>query len=431
MRLLVFLAPLVRRPVSPSRPDRGTRGAKAPVALDCHIEGRYNGTSGEKPSRVPAPDRIETVTDFLPAAAAHVLRIVLVADPGVASEIAQELADKLPQQLRRRVRADVDWRVTARTVPLVADEQLDVSSAADVVRPLLPEGDWEAGVLLTDLPRRAGLRPVSVEVSPADRIALVSLPALGSWRMRRRARRVVADVVGLLTRERADLAPLEEAGRLEASGVGEDGLERFIVPGLRGHLSLVTGMVRANRPWRLFATLSRALAGVFATAAFGLINNSTWKISSGMDVGRLIGASVVSLLALTAWIIIDHELWERPHGSLSRSFSRLYNTVTCVTITFGVLSLYVILFFTLFGVSKLILTPSAFGTVIGQDATVHDYAVLAWFVSSMGMVGGAFGSGLEDDGTVRNAAYGERQRQRWQKLREQKKVREELEKSET
>ncbi|MFJ3274120.1 hypothetical protein [Streptomyces sp. NPDC086776] len=368
------------------------------------------------------------MTDFLPAAAAHVVRIVLVADPGVASEIAQELAAKLPQQLRRRVRADVDWRVTARTVPLVADEQLDVSSAADVVRPLLPEGDWEAGVLLTDLPRRAGLRPVSVEVSPADRVALVSLPALGSWRMRRRARRVVAEVVRMLTRERADLAPsLEEAGRLEASGAGEDGLERFIVPGLRGHLSLVTGMVRANRPWRLFATLSRALAGVFATAAFGLVNNSTWALSSGMDVGRLIGASVVSLLALTAWIIIDHELWERPHGSLSRSFSRLYNTVTCVTITSGVLSLYVILFFTLFGVSKLILTPSAFGTVIGENATVHDYAVLAWFVSSMGMVGGAFGSGLEDDGTVRNAAYGERQRQRWQKLREEKKVREELE----
>ncbi|WP_406411323.1 hypothetical protein [Streptomyces sp. NBC_01614] len=150
------------------------------------------------------------MTDSLPAAAAHAVRIVLVADPGVAAEIAQELADKLPRLLRRRVRADVDWRVTARTAPLVADEQLDVSSAVDVVRPFLPEGDWDAAVFLTDLPRRAGLRPVSIEVSSADRIALVSLPALGSWRMRQRARHVVADVVGMLTRESADLAPSPE-----------------------------------------------------------------------------------------------------------------------------------------------------------------------------------------------------------------------------
>lgn len=83
------------------------------------------------------------MTDFLPAAAAHVVRIVLVADPGVASEIAQELADKLPHHLMRQVRADVDWRVTARTVPLVADEQLDVSSAADVVRPCEVVDDGE------------------------------------------------------------------------------------------------------------------------------------------------------------------------------------------------------------------------------------------------------------------------------------------------
>ena len=366
------------------------------------------------------------MTDFLPATAAHAVRIVLVADPGVAAEIVQELAVKLPQLLRQRVRADVNWRVTARTAPLVADEQLDVSSAVDVVRPFLPEGDWEAAVFLTDLPRRAGLRPVSVEVSHEDRIALVSLPALGSWRMRRRARHVVADVIGRLTRERADLAPApEEAGRLETSETSENGLQRFIVPGLRGHLSLVTGMVRANRPWRLFSTLSRALAGVFATAAFGLVNTSAWTISSGMDVGRLLGACVLSFLALTAWIIIDHELWERPHVSLSRPFSRLYNTVTCVTITVGVLSLYLVLFLVLFGITLLILNSSVLGKVVGQHATIHDYAALAWFVSSMGMVGGAFGSGLEDDGTVRNAAYGERQRQRWQKLREEKKEREE------
>lgn len=79
---------------------------------------------------MPAPDRIETVTDFLPAAAAHVVRIVLVADPGVASEIAQELADKLPQQLRRRVRADVDWQRWQKL-----REEKKVREERDVERP--------------------------------------------------------------------------------------------------------------------------------------------------------------------------------------------------------------------------------------------------------------------------------------------------------
>ncbi|MEV6793216.1 hypothetical protein AB0M87_14705 [Streptomyces sp. NPDC051320] len=366
------------------------------------------------------------MTDFHPAAAAPAVRIVLVADPGVASEIAQGLAGDLPQQLRRRVRPDIDWQVTARAAPLIADEQLDVSSAAGVVRPHLPDCDWDAGVFLTDLPRRSGLRPVSVEVSLEYRIALVSLPALGSWRMRQRARRVVADVVGLLTGEPVGITPSpEEAGRrLGGARADKEGLERFIVPGLRGHLRLVFGMVRANRPWRLFATLSRALAGVFATAAFGTINSSVWIIASGTNVWRLLGASVVSLLALTAWIIVDHELWERPHDALSRAFSRLYNTVTCVTIAFGVLSLYAVLFLALFGVSSLILAPPVLGKFIGHRATVYDYAVLAWLVSSVGMVGGAFGSGLEDGGTVRNAAYGERQRQRWQMLRQEKEAQE-------
>lgn len=36
-------------------------------------------------------------------------------------------------------------------------------------------------------------------------------------------------------------------------------------------------MVRVNRPWLLFSGLSRALLGVFATAAFGLISSGIWE----------------------------------------------------------------------------------------------------------------------------------------------------------
>lgn len=52
------------------------------------------------------------------------------------------------------------------------------------------------------------------------------------------------------------------------------------MPGLHGQLRLLVGMVKANRPWMLFTTLSRAHAGVFATAAFAFINSSTWQVAA-------------------------------------------------------------------------------------------------------------------------------------------------------
>lgn len=55
---------------------------------------------------------------------------------------------------------------------------------------------WDIGIFLTDLPRRAPLSPVSVELNPERRIALVSLPALGSRRLRRRVEKAVVGIVG-------------------------------------------------------------------------------------------------------------------------------------------------------------------------------------------------------------------------------------------
>jgi hypothetical protein len=184
------------------------------------------------------------------------------------------------------------------------------------------------------------------------------------------------------------------------------------MPGLRGRARLFAGMVRANRPWRLFTSLSRALAGVFATAAFGVINDTAWQVSSALETWRQSLIMVLSVLALVAWIIVDHELWERPGGRLPKARARLYNTVTVITITMGVLCLYAVLFVVLTGVGALVLVSAPLSETLNHRPGVTDYLALAWFLTSSAMVGGAFGSGLEDDGTVRKAAYGQRQRDR-------------------
>ncbi|MEW1837193.1 hypothetical protein AB0392_04470 [Nonomuraea angiospora] len=342
------------------------------------------------------------------------MRIALVADPDLPTELAVRVARDLPGRLRERLGPGFDWQVCAHTAPLAAEEQVDISAMLTAVRPHLPESGWDVGIFLTDLPRRLGLDAVSAEVSTGDRVALLSLPALGTFHLVDRTLEAVLNVVGLLVLPPTGRDRLPAIGRrVEAdTEPGRVVPDRYVMPGLRGRVRLLAGMVRANRPWRLFTSLSRALAGVFATAAFGVINDTAWQLSTALDSWRQSLIMVLSILALAAWIIVDHELWERPGGRVPKARARLYNTVTLITITLGVLCLYVVLFVVLTGVGALVLVPAPLSKTLNHLPGVTDYLALAWFLTSSAMVGGAFGSGLEDDGTVRKAAYGQRQRDR-------------------
>lgn len=342
------------------------------------------------------------------------MRIALVADPDLPTELAVRVARDLPGRLRERLGPGFDWQVRAYTAPLAAEEQVDISAMLTAVRPHLPESGWDVAVFLTDLPRRLGLDAVSAEVSTVDRVALLSLPALGTFHLVGRTLEAVVNVVGLLVlpptgRDRVPAIGRRVEGDAEPCRVVPD---RYVMPGLRGRARLLAGMVRANRPWRLFTSLSRALAGVFATAAFGVINDTAWQLSNALDTWRQSLIMVLSILALAAWIIVDHELWERPGGRVPKARALLYNTVTLITITLGVLCLYAVLFVVLTGVGALVLVPALLSETLHHRPGVTDYLALAWFLTSSAMVGGAFGSGLEDDGTVRKAAYGQRQRDR-------------------
>lgn len=342
------------------------------------------------------------------------MRVALVSDPDLPTELAVRVARELPGRLRERLGPGFDWQVRTYTAPLSAEEQVDISAMLTAVRPHLPESGWDVAVFLTDLPRRLGLDAVSAEVSTGDRVALLSLPALGTFHLAGQTLEAVVNVIGLLILPPTGRDRVRAIGR-RVEGDAEPGRvvpDRYVIPGLRGRARLLAGMVRANRPWRLFTSLSRALAGVFATAAFGVINDTAWQLSNALDTWRQSLIMVLSILALAAWIIVDHELWERPGGRLPKARAHLYNTVTLITITLGVLCLYAVLFVVLTGVAALVLVPAPLSETLNHRPGVTDYLALAWFLTSSAMVGGAFGSGLEDDGTVRKAAYGHRQRDR-------------------
>lgn len=339
------------------------------------------------------------------------VRIVLLSDPDLPTELAQRLAGELPGALTRRVADGVSWVVEVRPNPLAGHEQLDVTHMVDAVGDVMPDGGWDIGVCVTDLPRRTGTEPVAAEVSAPDGLALVSVPALGGLRLPGRLREAVVRLV-------AELHGRPPAGDQEPSAprrwrrlVAQPGT-RFVMPGARGRLRLLAGMVRANRPWRLFLGLSKALAGVVATAAIVLLNSTSWKLGATLPLWKLTLFGILAVAALVAWLVVEHDLWERPAGRQERDQATLYNAATVLTLTLGVLCAAVALYLTLLAVSVFVLERPVVEQLIQQPIDAADRARMAWFMATTAILGGALGSGLEHDSVVRRAAYGERQRQR-------------------
>ncbi|MDH6291662.1 putative membrane protein [Rhodococcus opacus] len=177
-------------------------------------------------------------------------------------------------------------------------------------------------------------------------------------------------------------------------------------------------MVRANRPWRLVTGLSKVLVGAFATGAIALATNTIWLFADTMGPWRMSAATVLSIVAMILWLILDHELWERPKSPEERDRSVLYNTATVVTLVIGVVVLHVALFGLLLFTACLTLPPELLSRILGHGVNFFDYLTLTWLLASIATIGGALGSGLEDDAAVKEAAYGVRQRQRLEETRQ-------------
>jgi hypothetical protein len=350
--------------------------------------------------------------------------LTLLADPGLAAEVADDVAAELAKVLSREVSDQVAWRVEVERERLALDRHGEIG-VADVAGHDGAGHERDMVIYLTDHPRRAGVRPVVADVRRSGAVALASLPALGTLHLARRTSALIVHLVDELALERLATRRHGDAPRRLARPLGglltpirritpggDDADVRFIGIGARGHLRLVAGMVRANRPWRVVPALSGAFAGAVATGAYVLVNQQLWRLADALSPLRLVIASVFAVVAMIVWLIVGHRLWERPSGRAARQLAVLYNTATALTLTLGVLSLYVGLFALSLVAGGFFLPRRMLEEALGHPVTWTNYATIAWFATSLAMVGGAIGSGLESDEEVKEAAYGYRHRER-------------------
>lgn len=369
----------------------------------------------------------------------------LVADPGLSAELVDSIGQELPALLAEREGSRQRWRVETSSQLLPLDEE-GALPLLDIGRRQREEQGWDVTVLLTELPRRAGKHPVFADCHPDRGVGLVSLPALGAFRVRSRVRDTIAYLVAehLGSRGGARSAAAEPGVERRPAGPGlgfswevigdreerradkqEDGGDdtdvqlgfrgeslHLVLPGARGKLRLLTGMVRANRPWRLVPSLSPALAGAAAGAAFGVFYSNIWQLADAFSTARLILVNAAAVLAMIVWLIFDNGLWESPRNRRLRSESALYNSVTTLTVSFGVFCMYLLLYAVTLLAACVAIPTDYLATTLRHGAGFSDLATIAWLSASMGTIAGALGSGLAGEDAVRRAAYSERELER-------------------
>jgi hypothetical protein len=346
------------------------------------------------------------------------IRLGLIATPGVAYDLARDLASMLPEALDRKASSAVKWEVELVADAFAADSRLSAVAMIDRARERMQREGWHLAVCLTDLPLRNGRRPVIADASAMHGVAILSLPALGAARLRRRALETVLRLLDGLMGERLVTADerddrrrrgrvdrrLADVAATESSPNDDD--FSFVTGVLRGNVRLLLGMVAANRPWRLAVGLSRALAAALGAAAFALVTADIWQLADSLGPVRLAGLTLLSVSATVVTLIVAHELWEHGGGGLRREQAVLFNAATTITVMLGVLVLYAALFAIALAGAWLVLASGPLAKTLGHTPDAGDYLRLAWLVSSLSMVGGALGGGLESDETVRQAAYG-------------------------
>jgi hypothetical protein len=334
--------------------------------------------------------------------------ILLVAEPGAPAVIAERLSDSLPKALTDAP-ADDKWDVSVRRHAYPISEHTAVSEVVDTVE---AGGETEEIVIyLTDLPRRRGTTPVVADISVPDRFGMISIPGLGGAFIDRRVKTLAQTVVAEVTDRSRNHSP--SVKRLTRTQ--DDDVVSYVAPSALSRMRLLAGMVYANRPWRLVTGMSKVMMAAFATGAVSLAYPTIWQLSATMGPWRLSVATVLANTALIAWLIIEHKLWERPHSAEERERAVLYNASTVVTLTIGVVIFHAALFLLLLVTAWWTLPPQMVAQNIGHPSGFSSLLLMAWLVAAVATLGGALGSGMEDDEAVRAAAYGARQRQRFDK----------------
>ena len=301
-------------------------------------------------------------------------------------------------------------------IPLRSDHTLDLEAVQAWAR----DDEADLTIIVTEIPRMAGRRPKLSELHFDERMAIISLPALGPIAIRSALRRELRRCVDALLHNSLDEAR-DKAG-LSTEVQDQRGRESFYTTPkglLPGRSWTTLGMVAANEPLAALPKLSGVFAAAAATGAFGIFFSTIWEMATFLPVWRLAVAASIAVVLIVLWLILANRLWDRPGSMNGKREALMYNASTIVSLTFSVAVLYLSLFTAILLVGLLLIDPEFMADTIGEEANFSNYVDIAWLSASMGTVAGAVGSNFDSQANLRNLTQGSREAQRYPRDEEQ------------
>ncbi|GAA0599190.1 hypothetical protein GCM10009001_14340 [Virgibacillus siamensis] len=371
------------------------------------------------------------------------LTVGLIPCPDAPEKLAETFKSKLPDFLSAKVSDQVKWSVEVTTDPLIGSAE-DTQELMDETEYIRKQENWDFAICLTDLPLFDDKDLVVADGDYNRQIGQISIPAFGSFPLTARIRKVLLQVVKELHNHQSnnkETAATTEKGmsdrekntvsrqflfslirREHSTPMGKKmDLHLVIRPRFQAKLRVLAGMTYANRPWGIIPSFKPIVAVAFATGAYGLIFPTLWKLSGAFELLRFLGLMVGAIFSIVVWIIVSHNLWEKPAINNDKVIRKLYNRTTIATLTVAVLCYYITLFVLFLLTVLLFVPPGLFQSLGGLKESVNfwNYTKLAWLATSIATFAGSIGVGLENEEKVRNIMYGYRQSQRSKYYRDQ------------
>ncbi len=274
---------------------------------------------------------------------------------------------------------------------------------------------WDRLIYVTDLPLTTR-RPVISQSVDSGRATMLCLPAFGLLRARIGLRQ---ELLRLVRAKRAGAGvrekPITDYDDIQGGDV--DAEVTRVLEGRGRSLRLLLGMIRCNRPFVLLRVLSRSVALGVATGGFGIFYGSVWKMSNLMPIWRLGLVTAFAIAALTFWLIYNNGLWNQSfsktdYDSVQWWRARWDNYATLITVAITAFAMYLILILFLLIMAAALVPIPYFSLQIEGPVQVWDYILLAWFAASLGMIGGALGSGFDSEEAIQEATYNRRELER-------------------